>query len=498
MNRSEEPQADFYEILELDESATPEEVKRAYRRLVRRNHPDANPQAGTAALFRQVQEAYETLRDPAARAEYDAKVRALRRDAPFTLEVTLSQALLPCRREPQMLYVLGEVSAREGVKAPQSSLNLCLLVDKSNSMAGERIEQAIAAALSILAQLSPQDTVSIVAFSDRAEVLVPPQSGGETTFPAARLRSLVPGGGTEIGEGLAAALGLLAKSWSPGASSHLFLLTDGYTYGDEARCLRLAEEAHRQGVAISTIGMGAAWNEDLLDRIALLSGGLSSYVERPSEIGAVLTEQVRRLSTLVCPQMTAQCFLEPEISLVGAFLLVPQTARLSPEGPTPSLRLGGLGLHAPTAFLLECLVSPCPPGPRRMGTLQVKGTFVESRDGLPAMVRQPVRVTFQELPFSSPPVPPKVVWAARKATLLKLEEQARQDVERGWHEHASQKLRAMATQMLELGEPELARTVLLEADQVAATGKMTPEGQKRVHYGTRMLRALPPGGGGKP
>ncbi len=495
MSHSEEPQADFYEILELDESATPEEVKRAYRRLVRRAHPDANPHAETAALFRQVQEAYETLRDPAARAAYDAKAESSRKGAPFTLELTLSQALLPCRQEPQMLYILAEVSAREGVSAPPHSLNLCLLVDKSNSMAGERIEQAIAAALSVLSQLSPQDTVSIVAFSDRAEVLVPPQSAGDRTLPAARLRSLVPGGGTEIGEGLAAALGLLAKAWSPGASSHLFLLTDGYTYGDEARCLRLAEEAHRQGVAISTVGIGAAWNEDLLDRIALLSGGLSFYVERPSEIGAVLTEQVRRLSTLVCPSLEAQCWLEPEVSLAGAFLLAPQTARLLPEGAA-SLRLGGLSLHAPTSFLLELLVSPCPPGPRRMGTLQVKGARAEGGGSPPVAVRQPIRVAFQEPPFSPPPVPPKVIWAARKATLLKLEEQARRDVDRGWHEHASRRLRALATQMLDMGEPELAHTVLLEADQVAATGKMTPEGQKRVHYGTRMLRALPPGGGG--
>lgn len=495
MSHPEEPEADFYEILGLDESATPEEVKRAYRRLARSAHPDVNPQAETAALFRQVQGAYETLRDPTARAQYDAKVQARQKDAPFALEVTLSQATLPCRQEPQMLYVLAEVNAREGLQAAYPSLNLCLLVDKSNSMAGERIEQAIAAALSILEQLSPQDTVSIVAFSDRAEVLVPPQSGGDCTLSAARLRSLVPGGGTEIGEGLAAALGLLARAWSPGASSHLFLLTDGYTYGDEARCLRLAEEAHRQGVAISTVGIGTAWNEDLLDRIALLSGGLSSYVERPSEIGTVLTEQVRRLSTLICPYLEAQCWWEPEVSLVGAFLLSPQTARLAPEGGAASLRLGGLSLLAPTAFLLECLVSPCPPGPRRMGTLQVKGALPEGQEGPPVVVRQPVRATFQELPFSPPPVPPKVVWAARKATLVKLEEQVRRDVDRGWHEHASRRLRALATQMLEMGESELAHTALLEADQVAATGKMTPEGQKRVYYGTRMLRALPPGGG---
>ncbi|MBC7224836.1 MAG: VWA domain-containing protein, partial [Anaerolineae bacterium] len=272
MNEQEQPGADYYETLELDESATVEEIKRAYRRLARQHHPDVSPQAQTAALFRQIQEAYETLRNPEAREAYDAKMAARQARVPFTLEVTLSQHRLPCWQEPQMLYVLGQVKAREDVVPPTPcNLNICILIDKSNSMAGERMEHATAAALSILEQLSPQDTISVVAFSDRAEVVAPPQSGGEGTTLVPRVRNIEPGGGTEIGEGLSTALALLAKSWFPGASNHLLLITDGHTYGDEARCLRLAEEAHRQGVAISTLGIGTGWNEEFLDRIALLS-----------------------------------------------------------------------------------------------------------------------------------------------------------------------------------------------------------------------------------
>ncbi len=64
--------ADHYEVLGVDREATPGEIKRAFRRLARATHPDANPDdPGAEARFRQVAEAYEVLSDPEKRARYD-------------------------------------------------------------------------------------------------------------------------------------------------------------------------------------------------------------------------------------------------------------------------------------------------------------------------------------------------------------------------------------------------------------------------------------------
>src|SRR5213595_1313645 len=66
-------EVDFYIVLGLDRAASPDEIKRAYKRLARRFHPDINPgDRMAAAQFRKISEAYETLSDPDRRRRYDA------------------------------------------------------------------------------------------------------------------------------------------------------------------------------------------------------------------------------------------------------------------------------------------------------------------------------------------------------------------------------------------------------------------------------------------
>src|SRR3954469_24598653 len=68
---------DFYIVLGVDRAARLDEIKRAYKRLARRFHPDINPGDRTAAhRFRQIAEAYETLSDPDRRRHYDTAGRS--------------------------------------------------------------------------------------------------------------------------------------------------------------------------------------------------------------------------------------------------------------------------------------------------------------------------------------------------------------------------------------------------------------------------------------
>jgi hypothetical protein len=75
-------QYDHYKVLGIDRDASPEQVKRAYRTLVKRCHPDLNPSPRAARVFRAVHEAYTVLSNEDDRARYDDRLRFYREAPP--------------------------------------------------------------------------------------------------------------------------------------------------------------------------------------------------------------------------------------------------------------------------------------------------------------------------------------------------------------------------------------------------------------------------------
>ena len=152
-----EVEKDHYATLGVPQSATDEEIKRAYRTLARRYHPDSRTETAPTTLFHEVQAAYAVLSDPNRRRSYD-RLRTeagMSEEAALAWEIHLSQNKLCSLYDEQMLYLLVEMWPAPTERGKRLPLNLCLVVDRSTSMQGARLEHVKDAARQIIDELHP-------------------------------------------------------------------------------------------------------------------------------------------------------------------------------------------------------------------------------------------------------------------------------------------------------------------------------------------------------
>ena len=482
----------YYTLLGVPRDATAEDIRRAYRWAARRYHPDRNPDPEATEQFLRVREAYETLQDPKRRAAYDRQLpQLLEAEDLVTLRYQASLPHLPLLDEPVLFYLLLTLEP-VGERVQRSTLlNLALVLDRSTSMKGARLNALKQATTEILRGLGAGDLLSLVAFDDRAEVLAPPTSGKERERLLAVVQQLRPQGGTEILQGLKAAYEQVRRAYSSERVNRILLITDGHTYGDEAACFDLARKAAEQGVVIDALGIGSDWNDDFLVTLTGITGGSCQHVAQSGDLIAVLREQVQDLGHILADGVQVHFFPPEGVELQGVFRLTPAAEALEPQFP---LRLGALHTNQPLTLLLEWRIEPeaIQQAHREDRYFLLPAEFVLTVPSRPHpwhrlafRLQMPIR---EELPEINPPR--VLVDAVNRATLYRLQEKARQDAEAGRWLEATRRLEDLATRLLMSGEVEMARTVQQELASLRRTSRLSPEAAKTMRFGTRAL--LPP------
>jgi Ca-activated chloride channel family protein len=474
-------------VLNVSADATVDEIRHAYRQLARQVHPDMQDTQGTAMLFRQVQEAYEVLSDPNKRTAYDRqRVEAgLSPKSIFQWKMQPSRTALSVAADEQVVYLLFDVAAGQSEQSRgRQALNICLVLDRSTSMQGSRLEQTKASAQRMIDALSGDDTLSIVTFSDKSEVVWPSQPVTDPIKTKARVSAIQASGGTEILQGLLAGLAEIEKRRTQYAVNHLILLTDGQTYGDEERCLNMAEEAAKRRIGISAMGIGEDWNDALLDAIASRCGGVSQYIASTGEIQHFLRERLQGLSSVYADNVRLNFKPIDGTRLKSAFKLSPYIERIPLDDET--LPLGSLQSDSAVSGIIELVVGPHDAGTHRLAQMELIGN-IPSRQLDDARLRQDVTFTFDTSADPNIPAPSHILSALAKVTIFQMQEGALKALEDGDVAGATHRLETMATRLLDMGEHQLARAALLEAGRLARSGNLSPAGRKAIKYGTRSL-----------
>lgn len=482
---------DYYTMLGLRRSANQDEIRHAYLKAAKRLHPDKNVDAGETEMFMDIQQAYQVLSNPERRASYDLTL-PLEEESPtfVSYRVLPSRKIISQSKEKQLVYVLIDMMPLEelGQVTDSIPLNICLVLDCSTSMKGEKLETVKETAIQLIRKLKPHDIFSLVTFNDRAEVIIPSSKQANFHKMENHIRPLQVSGGTEILQGLQAGLNEVKRYRNPKYINHIILLTDGHTYGDEQACYALAKNAVENNISISGMGIGSDWNDIFLDNLTNLTAGHCMLVSSPYDIERLLTEKFINLSNIFAENVTLEFSMDEGVKINCAFRLQPETDPLNSENP---ILLGPIFQKMPLSVLVEFTIDPQPSQKTEItllqGQLEISASaFSTVNQVIPISIVLPIKDTGM---LETPPA--ALIQALSKLTLYRLQEKAHTEVTAGNFASATQHLQNLATHLLAKGERSLAKTIILEIENIETAQTYSEEGNKRIKYGTRAL-LLPP------
>lgn len=163
-----------------------------------------------------------------------------------------------------------------------------LVLDKSSSMEGVKMQLARVAAIGVIDNLRPQDMVGVLTFDNSYQWTVPIRKAEAKSLIKRLVSGIMPDGGTQIAPALEEAYRKVQPLKA--TYKHIVLLTDGIS--EEGDSLNLAKEAAVNKVTISTVGLGRDVNRNYLQKVAENAKGSSYIVEDPTMLQQILLKDV--------------------------------------------------------------------------------------------------------------------------------------------------------------------------------------------------------------
>ena len=211
-----------------------------------------------------------------------------------------------------------EVQGAELPEADRPPVNLSLIIDKSGSMGGDRIQHARQGAIEAVRRLGNKDIFSVVVFDREVETLIPAQRLTNLGLVEETISGIQAGGTTNIHGGMQAGLTELKKNLGKKYLNRAVLLSDGLANVGPTQPEafdKLGREFSRSGVIVSTVGLGRDYNERLLANLAQASEGNNYFVDNPKTLPKIFEDEIGALVSTVATGVTITIELPARVLL---------------------------------------------------------------------------------------------------------------------------------------------------------------------------------------
>ncbi|MFZ2957384.1 MAG: VWA domain-containing protein [Candidatus Ozemobacteraceae bacterium] len=191
----------------------------------------------------------------------------------------------------------------------RTPVNVAIVLDKSGSMSGEKLRHAKEAAIMAIERLTGEDILSVIAYDSQVEVLVPATKVSDRLAISDSIRRIEAGSNTALFAGVSKGAKEVRKFLDRGRVNRIILLSDGMANEGPSSPHELGElgaSLIREGISVTTFGLGLGYNEDLMAELARRSDGNHAFIETPQELTRIFNAELGDVLSVVAQEVKVE------------------------------------------------------------------------------------------------------------------------------------------------------------------------------------------------